>query len=364
MSNFDPIAYRGESFALFDLAILKKAISDLDIKPKNTIVSVRGTNGKTSTSLFLDSIIREKGFNCISFISPHIFSPDERILINGTKIDIALFLEFDNLVSVYEKKIERKFTYFEALFLICLLLNKEKKVDYLILEAGLGGPKDATASVRPDLVILTSIGLDHQELLGTTKEEILRSKISDTKDLQLITFSENKKYKNLFFKNTTYVDTDTKKGFLVKNKILAIAVAKFLKINLEEDLFPLKLNINGRFQVLKKEPFLILDGAHNKEGLIYLFENLKGFGIKRALIGMKKGKLEDCEEVIRNFGFEKIAWCDLPQPWNSDCPPEDWDYLKTDSEILEWVLEGKENSLIVGSLYLASRLLNLVHGKL
>jgi len=364
LSSFDPISYRGESFALFDLSLLKKAISDLKIKPENKVVTVRGTNGKTSTSLFLDSIIRQNKFSCIAFISPHIFNPDERILINGAKVDLALLSEFDKLISVYEKSIKRHFTYFEALFLICLLLNKKEKADYLVLEAGLGGPKDATASVLSDLIVLTSIGLDHQEFLGNTREKILRSKISDIKDVQLITFSENKKYKDLLLKNVIYVNANSKEGFLEKNKILAIAAASFLKMSLKKDDLNLDFGINGRFQVLRKKPFLVLDGAHNREGLIYLFQNLKDFKIKRALVGMKKGKLKDCEEVIRNFGFDEIAWCNLPQPWDSDSPPKDWDCLKTDSEILEWVLGSKEDSLVVGSLYLASRLLKLFNGKL
>jgi len=364
LSSFDPIAYRGESFALFDLAFLKKAISDLKIKPKNKVITVRGTNGKTSTSLFLDSIIRQNKFSCIAFISPHVFNPNERILVNGTKIAISLLSEFDKLISIYEKSVKRQFTYFEALFLICLFLNKQEKVDYLVLEAGLGGPKDATASVLSDLIVLTSIGLDHQEFLGDTREKILKSKTSDIKDVQLITFSENKKYKGLFLKNVIYVNSNSKEGFLEKNKILAIAAANFLKMSLKEDDLKLDFHINGRFQVLRKKPFLVLDGAHNREGLIYLFENLKDFKIKRALVGMKKGKLKDCEEVIRNFGFDEIAWCDLPQPWDSDSPPKDWDFLKTDSEILEWVLKSKKDSLIVGSLYLSSRLLKLFNGKL
>jgi len=364
LSSFDPISYRGESFALFDLALLKKAISDLKIKPKNKVITVRGTNGKTSTSLFLDSIIRQNKFNCITFISPHVFNPNERILINGIKIDMSLLSEFDKLISVYEKSIKRQFTYFEALFLICLLLNKQEEADYLVLEAGLGGPKDARASVLSDLIVLTSIGLDHQEFLGDTREKILKSKISDIKDVQLITFSENKKYKALFSKKVIYVKPEPNEGFLGKNKILAITAANFLKMNLKEDDLNLDFGIKGRFQVLRKKPFLVLDGAHNREGLIYLFQNLKDLKIKRALVGMKKGKLKDCEEVIRNFGFDEIAWCNLPQPWDSDSPPKDWDYLKTDSEILEWVLGSEEDSLIVGSLYLASRLLKLFNGKL
>ena len=363
LNNFDPISYRGESFALFDLELVKNAILDLKINPTNKIITIRGTNGKTSTSIFLDSIIRKNGFKSIAFTSPHLFQPNERILLNGRKMDLNLLSEFDKVISIYEKKTERRFTYFEALFLICLFLNKKEKADFLVLEAGLGGPKDVTASVCSDLFLLTSIGLDHQDFLGNSKEEIFKSKVLDIKNTPLITFLENKRYKNSISKNVIYVDApNVERCFLEKNKLLAIEAAKYLKM--ESDLRDLNFSINGRFHILKKDPFVILDGAHNKEGLIYLFETLKEQKIRRVLIGMKKGKLKDCENVIRSFGFKEVFWCDLPEPWESDSPPKDWVCLKEDSQILEWIFRSKEDSLVTGSLYLVSRLLKLIDGKL
>jgi len=354
LNNFDPLSHRGEPTALFDLSFVKNAVRDLKLKPKNKVILVRGTNGKTSTCFFLDSIIRKNDLSSICFTSPHIYAPNERIFLNGVNLPIEDLFYYEKKISRYEnQKCKRKFTYFEAVFLICLFANLKNKPDYLILEAGLGGPKDATAAVSFDLLVLTSIGLDHQFLLGETKEQILISKMSDVQDTEIVTLAENKKYAYLDSKNVKYVETSSSNtDFLSKNKNLAEGVAEHLGLKRKK----IKKNISGRLEVLREKPLLILDGAHNPEGLCYLHKHIKKLKIKKALIGMKDGKLKDCMHAIDKFGFEKIAWCDLPKPWKSDTPLNHWSYLKTDSEILEWTL-ADEDCIVLGSLYLASKIL-------
>tara|TARA_Y100000588_G_C14263156_1_gene928538 strand:- start:2727 stop:3833 length:1107 start_codon:yes stop_codon:yes gene_type:complete len=357
LNNFDPLSYRGEPTALFDLSFVKDAIRDLRLKPKNKVILTRGTNGKTSTCFFLDSIVRKNNLSSICFTSPHIHAPNERILLNGANLPMEDFFYYEQRISLYEdQRCERKFTYFEAVFLICLFVNVENNADYLILEAGLGGPKDATAAVDFDLLVLTSIGLDHQSFLGDTKEQILESKLLDVEDTQIITFAENKKYGYLNSKNVKYVEvSDCGSEFLSKNKNLAENAAEHLGLQRKKS----NQTIKGRLQVLRKKPLLILDGAHNPEGLHYLCEHVEKFKIRKALLGMKNGKLKDCRYVIDKFGFEKIAWCDLPEPWRSDAPLDHWTHLKTDSEILEWIL-ADEDCIVFGSLYLASKILKML----
>ncbi len=360
LNNSDPLSHRGEPTALFDLSFVKNAVVDLKLKPENKVILVRGTNGKTSTCFFLDSIIRRNKLSSICFTSPHMHTPNERILLNGVNLAMKDFFHYEKKISRYEKrKCKRKFTYFEAVFLICLFANIKNKPDYLILEAGLGGPKDATAAVSFDLLVLTSIGLDHQLFLGETKEQILMSKMSDIQDVETITLIENKKYAYLDSKNIRYIENyHSDPDFLSKNKNLAEGVARHLGLEVKK----INTTVSGRFQILRKKPLLVLDGAHNPEGLRYLHKYIKKFEIKKALIGMRDGKLKDCRCAIDEFGFEKIAWCNLPKPWQSDVPLGHWSHLKTDSEILEWIL-ADEDCIVFGSLYLASKILKMLKVK-
>ena len=145
------------------------------------IIHVAGTNGKGSVCAYLNSMLSEGGKTCGLFTSPHLVRINERYMIGGVPVEDALFLKaFQRVMEAVEetkKEGETHPTYFETLFLMGMLIFRAKKVDYVILETGLGGRLDATNVVeRPLASIIVSISRDHTEYLGETIPEIAKEK--------------------------------------------------------------------------------------------------------------------------------------------------------------------------------------------
>jgi len=142
-------------------------------KPALRVITVAGTNGKGSTVAFIEAIARAAGWKVGAFTSPHILEYNERIRVDGINADD------DQLISVFEKieaartqKTEIPLTYFEFGTLAALLIFAEHDLDLVILEVGLGGRLDATNIVDPDIAVITTVDLDHQEYLGPDRETI------------------------------------------------------------------------------------------------------------------------------------------------------------------------------------------------
>lgn len=145
------------------------------------VIHVAGTNGKGSTCAFLTSILREAGYSCGLFTSPHLVEINERFQINEVNIDNDTFLKaFEKVKKLSDELVsEGNYhpTYFEMLFLMGMVIFAEAKVDYVTLETGLGGRLDATTSVEnPVACVITSISFDHMQYLGNTIEEIAAEK--------------------------------------------------------------------------------------------------------------------------------------------------------------------------------------------
>ena len=141
------------------------------------IIHVAGTNGKGSVCAYLNSMLSEGGYTCGMFTSPHLIRINERYMIGGRPVDDEIFLQaFLRVQEAWKEAMaegESHPTYFEILFLMGMVIFREKKVDYLILETGLGGRLDATNVVSSPLAcIITSISRDHTEYLGETIREI------------------------------------------------------------------------------------------------------------------------------------------------------------------------------------------------
>lgn len=135
-------------------------------------IHVAGTNGKGSVCAFMSRILREKHYRVGTFISPHLVDITERFLIDGEQVEEAVFLDaFHRLYDLCQEKKEEIVhpSYFEFLFLIGMLIFKEKQVDITVLEVGLGGRLDATNVIEaPEVCVIASISLDHTEILGDT----------------------------------------------------------------------------------------------------------------------------------------------------------------------------------------------------
>ena len=145
------------------------------------VIHVSGTNGKGSTCYMINSILCEMGYKVGLFTSPQITTIYELIKVNGVEITELEFEECKNklrqVLNKLDLDLENDLSYFEMVFLIAMIHFKNKDVNVLILECGLGGELDATNAVsKIDYTIFTKIGIDHKNILGNTIEEICRTK--------------------------------------------------------------------------------------------------------------------------------------------------------------------------------------------
>ncbi|MCI6005408.1 MAG: folylpolyglutamate synthase/dihydrofolate synthase family protein [Blautia sp.] len=148
---------------------------------KFRVIHVAGTNGKGSTCAFLTSILREAGYSCGLFTSPHLVEINERFQINEVNIDndtfLRAFLKVKKLADELVAEGNYHPTYFEMLFLMGMVIFADAGVDYVTLETGLGGRLDATTAVEnPAACVIASISFDHMQYLGNTIEEIAAEK--------------------------------------------------------------------------------------------------------------------------------------------------------------------------------------------
>lgn len=140
-------------------------------------IHVVGTNGKGSTSFYLSGILQAHGLKTGLYTSPHLVNLRERIRVNDLPIDES---SLDRLLLTVKDAAERvgvEPTFFEVLTLVAFLYYAEQKIDVVVLEAGMGGRLDSTAVACGDIVVLTSIGLEHTEVLGPTESAILKEKM-------------------------------------------------------------------------------------------------------------------------------------------------------------------------------------------
>mgnify|MGYP003179743265 FL=1 len=316
------------------------------------IVHIAGTNGKGSIFAYLSSILIAAGFKVGRYISPTISCYEERFQINGEYIIKDKLARLYNIVEEAMKREEEKTglkpTLFEVETAISFLYFKEEKVDYALIEVGMGGRMDATNVIRhPELTVISSISYDHQAFLGDTLEEIAWQKAGIIKESCPVVLSENsdevckvieqeatkKKVKCIEIKPTDYeVLSETPYGstFLwkeqryetklpgrhqVSNAVTALAASEYLfrkdyeKNNARKDIDKKldEMNVKsaqqggiirtcwpGRLEVLKKEPLFYRDGAHNPDGAKKLAAFLQKYFTNKKIIYIM-GVLKDKE---------------------------------------------------------------------
>jgi dihydrofolate synthase/folylpolyglutamate synthase len=280
-------------------------------------VLVGGTNGKGSTCAFLDKILRESGLNTGLFTSPHLVDPEERIRINGKKIDAESFRNIGLHIRKIMKDTGISLTFFEAMTAIALKYFVDMHVDFAVIEVGLGGRFDAANVVNPLVSIITNISYDHTELLGDTLEKIASEKAGIIKqDGFLITSVENDLFSRIILpvcseKNTEYFIQGIhfkhriKNGFFscfsknlaienVRlslsgdyqgfNASLAVLAAAILRerfgYSISDSCIIKGLSSarwQGRFQIVSKSPLIIIDGAHNPDGALKCRQSITRF---------------------------------------------------------------------------------------
>lgn len=323
------------------------------------VVAVAGTNGKGSTVTFLQTIAKAHGYRTAIYTSPHLIQFNERIVIHDKMASDEQIIEAFEAIDI--ARASTSLTYFEFTTLAALWLFKkqESELDLIVLEVGMGGRLDAVNIVENDVAVITSIDLDHTEWLGTTREQIgfekagifkqkkvavygglnlPQSVVQQAQAQNTALFSLKRDYDFFLYQdgNWSWQSALQYWGHLPKTNLLPINAATALMVfellrpklvlSIEKLQQALKqANLMGRFQVLSKNPEVIVDIAHNVESISILAERLKvtqsKYGKTKAVFSMLKDKaivegIEKIKDVIDEWYVAPLAvsrGCDLEQ---------------------------------------------------
>jgi len=246
--------------------------------PTPKIIHIVGTNAKGTTGRFLATALYNLGFKTMHYTSPHILKFNERIWYKGKDIDdIRLYKAHMNLQSILTKEESDSLSYFEYTTFLAILLCDD--IDYLVMEAGLGGEHDATAVFENILSVLTVVGMDHEAFLGDTIEDIATTKLNavqknliiGSQKFSVVEDMAMKKNANIYRYTELLSQSDIDKTkqiskmltlapYLVENLRLAVSVLKFLGIDYECGSFE-DSKLFGRFSKISEN--IIIDVGHN-----------------------------------------------------------------------------------------------------
>jgi dihydrofolate synthase / folylpolyglutamate synthase len=299
--------------SLGNMKILLKRLGN----PENHLkfIHVAGTNGKGSVCAMIQSILMEAGYVVGMYTSPHLKNFNERIRINDNLIT-------DKDIVDYYQEIKKKVTnqtFFEVTTAMAFLYFNEKKVDFAVIEAGLGGRLDSTNVIMPLISIITNVGKDHTEYLGTNitriakeKAGIIKNKVPVVTAARGISLDVIKKKADKE-KSKIYVVRQANKKLKLKNlrgKFQVLNANTALKaISVLHDAYNLKISEDkikiglsntkwpGRFQYLEKN--VIIDCAHNPSGISALVEGLKEIQYDKLIIVAGFSKDKDIKSISK-----------------------------------------------------------------
>jgi len=289
-------------------------------------IHVAGTNGKGSTSHLLASVLQEAGYKVGLYTSPHLKDFRERIKINGSEISESFVCEF---IQKHKKFFEsNELSFFEMTVGLAFQYFKKEKVDIAIIEVGMGGRLDSTNIISPLLSVITNIGLDHTQFLGTTLESIAGEKAGiikpnipvvigeytiETKPVFLAKAKESNS--EILFASDNFKETfpsELKGDYQTHNKRTVLQTIQVLNAqnkfkvsdeNCKKGFLNVVKNtgLNGRWQQLNEFPKVICDTAHNKNGLEIVLNQVKKeeFDTLHFVLGVVNDK--DLEEILPLF---------------------------------------------------------------
>ncbi|KMK74647.1 bifunctional folylpolyglutamate synthase/dihydrofolate synthase [Alkalihalobacillus pseudalcaliphilus] len=385
---------------------------------QSTFIHIAGTNGKGSTVSYLRHVLNESGYSVGTFTSPYIERFEERISLNGQPIpEYALVKIANKIRPLVEELAQTELgspTEFEVITTIAFEYFAEvSNLDFVLLEVGLGGRWDSTNVITPIMSVITSIGHDHMHILGDTIEEITSEKagiikknipvvsgvlIAEAQQVLRNVARENNAafyqlqehfcyekvkvneeqqifhYKGL--SERSEVTIRMKGEHQLQNVSVAIQVIELLVAQrlVQVDEHQLRSGLVqtswvGRFEILSKEPLIVIDGAHNEEGLLALAETLNSqyptrnysfviSATKEKDMGVLLKPFEKMNSpfIFTEFEFFKAAKAEKlyqAAPVNvKRCQPN-WH-----KAVLEALSQVKENDMIVitGSLYFISEI--------
>ena len=345
-----------ESKAAFVLEELMKRVPENKIRPRleptrravellgdpqrsYRVIHITGTNGKTSTTRFIERILREHGLRTGRFTSPHLLKFTERMAIDGEPVSdevlYGVYADIEPILVMVDQELaaqsEAPLTFFEALSVLGFAVFADAPVDVLVLEVGMGGAWDSTNVADGDVAVFTPVGLDHMDRLGNTISEITETKSGIIKQGALVVTADqtpdalkvlqrvsSEKAEGIFqlgrdFSVDSHQATSTGQRVQVsglagkygpfeapvfgihQSANLAVAIAAveaFLgggQIPIADDVLRsavADLSSPGRLQLVRTEPALLLDGAHNPAGAKTLAVSLKSEFSGKPLVGL------------------------------------------------------------------------------
>ena len=354
----------------------------LDIK----FIHVGGTNGKGSTCAYLSSIIQESGYKVGLFTSPHFFDFRERIKVNNKKIEKDFITKFiqENIELIEELNL----SFFELSFGMSLYYYFEQKVDYAVIEVGLGGRLDATNIINPILSVITNISYDHTEILGNSLEKIAYEKAGIIKkNTKIIIGERDKKTQNIFIQKAeeNFSDvifaSDYKTDFenseieyQNKNIRTAVQVSKNLndqninETSIKKGIMNLDSNTDfyGRWTIINYNPKVIFDSAHNESGFSYLSQQLEKLNYDRLFIILSFVKGKDIKKLITYLPKKSLIYFTSSNSERSmnyediiQCVKENINFDKNPMKVYKEVLKqssSKDLIIITGSNYIAKEI--------
>ena len=292
-----------------DLTNIRLILNHLD-NPQNNkkFIHVAGTNGKGSVCHLLSSILQESGYKVGIFSSPHILDFRERIKINGKKIEKDFIVKFVNKYFNFFK--DKNFSFFEITTALSFWYFEKNNIDIAIVECGLGGRLDSTNIIDPVLSIITNVSMDHMNILGDDIMSIAQEKAGVIKKNTPVLTSEKKKHilkyfeqfsitKNASFYTNKYFHFIKKKfshlsEFQIENISTcrsAIDILNKLELNISNSSFDLgfknlKKNTDfiGRWDIVSKNPLIILDIAHNEDAFSGIMKEMSNIDKRKHII--------------------------------------------------------------------------------
>ena len=373
------------------------------------IIHVTGTNGKGSTIAMLSSLFVHHGQKVGAFVSPHLIDYTDRFLINGNVMPEEDFEIVGNLVQQAEVKLIDEYeplSFFEIMTAMALVYFSRKKVEVALLEVGIGGLLDTTNIVHSTMSVITSIGMDHEEMLGNTLEEIAIQKTGIFKPNQEVVLGKlptealqvaevvGKAYNcdlhtferefNIepFEDGFIFTNSDTrihisylnlKGNYQLENA--AVALECFLQF---EKNFQLPIELSaiqesfqtvtwpGRMEVVHQSPTVILDGAHNIHALKRFVETVKQHGeleaqhtilfsaLKRKhyieMVDYLRKELPEARLVVTTFEYAGAIE-------KTDYPSSEIEFVENAQQFIENYINktsDQEILWITGSLYFIS----------
>ena len=371
---------------------------------KLSFVHITGTNGKGSAAAMISSILIESGKKAGMFTSPYVCDYRERFQINATLISKNKLTNLIKKIQIPIDEMEKKghfVTEFELGTVLAFQYFLEQQCDVVVMEVGIGGEHDATNVIPPPLVsVMMPVGIDHAGILGNSLKSIAREKAGIIKGNPVVSYplqapealevimarcaqtgsrlvmpaAASIKIYRSDLRGTAFRYGDQE--YFVPligehqayNGAVAVETAKILGVALDTVKRGLsKAQLPARIEILRQDPLIILDGAHNLDAVKALCENVKKWNIPHlaAVVGMMKDKdveevlflLSDVAEKIRtvSIDYPRAATAEqLAEEARTYC--DDVQALGTVQQAVRWVLEQQTPVFICGSFYLAGEM--------